>query len=39
MEATRGIKDKGRIGHRPELRRMGPNKRCWINKTKHIFDY
>ena len=39
MQTILGIKDEGRMGHRPEERRMGPNERRWLEKTKYIFDY
>lgn len=34
-----GIKDKERTEHGPKERRMGPNERGWIEKTRDIFDY
>ena len=39
VQTTGGIKDKGKMGHGPEERSMGPNKRGWIEKTKDILDY
>ena len=36
---TGGNKDKDRIGPGPEERKMGPNERVWVEKTKDIFDY
>ena len=32
-------KDKDRMEQGPEERRMGPNERGWVEKTKDIFDY
>ena len=34
-----GGKDKDRMEQGPEERRMGPNERGWVEKTKDIFDY
>lgn len=39
MQTTGSIKDKRRMGHGPEERRMSPNERGWMQKTKDIFDY
>ena len=39
MQTNGGGKDKGRMGHGPEERRMDPNERGWIEKSKDIFDY
>ena len=39
MQATEGNKDKDRIEQGPEERRMGPNERGWVKKTKDMFDY
>ena len=34
-----GSKDKDRMEQGPDERRMGPNERGWVEKTKDIFDY
>ena len=39
MLTTGGRKDKDRMRQAPEERRMGPNERGWVEKTKDIFDY
>ena len=39
MLTTGGRKDKDRMRQAPEERRMGPNERGWVEKTKAIFDY
>ena len=39
MSVTGGGKDKDRMEQGPEERRMGPNERGWVEKTKDIFDY
>ena len=39
MPAIGGSKDKGRMEQGPEERRMGPNEKGWVEKTKDIFDY
>ena len=39
MPVIGGSKDKDRMEQRPEERRMGPNEREWVEKTKDIFDY
>ena len=39
MSAIGGGKDKDRMEQGPEERRMGPNERGWMEKTKVIFDY
>lgn len=36
MQTIVGIKDKGRMGHGLEERRMCPNERGWIEKTTDI---
>ena len=39
MPAIGGSKDKDRLEQGPEERRMGPNEKGWVEKTKDIFDY
>ena len=39
MPAVGGSKDKDRMQQGPEERRMGPNEKGWVEKTKDIFDY
>ena len=39
MSAMGSRKDKDSMEQRPEERRMGPNERGWVEKTKVIFDY
>ena len=39
MQTTGGINCKGRAGHGLKERRMGPNERWWIEKTRDIFHY
>ena len=39
MPTTGGRKNKDRMGQGLEERRMGPNERGWVEKTKDIFDY
>ena len=39
MPVIGGSKDKHRVEQGPEERRMGPNERGWVEKTKDIFDY
>ena len=39
MPVIGGSKDKDRIEQGPEERRMGPNEKGWVEKTKEIFDY
>ena len=39
MPVIGGSKDKDRVEQGPEERRMGPNDRGWVEKTKDIFDY
>ena len=39
MSTTGGSKDKDRMGQGQEEKRMGPNERGWVEKTKGIFDY
>ena len=37
--AIGGNKNKDRIDQGPEERRMGPNEKGWVEKTKDIFNY
>ena len=39
MSAIGGSKDKDRMEQGPKERRVGPNERGWVEKTKDIFDY
>ena len=39
MSIIGGSKDKDRMEQGPEERRMGPNEKGWVEKTKDIFDY
>ena len=39
MSAIWGSKDKDRMEQGPEGRRMGPNEKGWVEKTRDIFDY
>ena len=39
MPVTGGSKDKDRMEQGPGERRMRPNERGWVEKTKDIFDY
>ena len=39
MPIIGGSKDKGRMEQGPEERRIGPNEKGWMEKTKDIFDY
>ena len=39
MPVIGSSKDKDRMEQGPEERRMGPNERRWMEKTKDIFDY
>ena len=39
MSAIGGSKDKDRMDQGPEEKRMGPNEKGWVEKTKDIFDY
>ena len=39
MPAIGGGKDKDRMEQGPEERRIGPNEKGWVEKTRDIFDY
>ena len=39
MSVIGGSKDKDRMEQGPEERRMGPNEKGWVEKTRDIFDY
>ena len=39
LQVVEGKKVKERMGQGQEGRRMGPNARGWIEKTKDMFDY
>ena len=38
VQATCAIKDKGRVNHGPEERRMVPNEKGWLEAKKTFFD-